>query len=212
MTLPIKNLRSSTASKRPNQANLSDGQLALNTEQSDPAIYIKSAQSTLVKIAPTYIGNNAPNSSPGSGGVSGNSKGETWLDTTYTPHCLKVWSGSAWVEHGRFDELYVNGPYKAYIVPNGFTLALDCSLGNYFTLNISSANSAITFSNVPSGCVFSIVVEITHQAGNFSWPNAVKFPGNNAPSVSTGKTHLFTLVTDDGGTRWRAHGLADYDN
>ena len=211
MTLPIKNLRSSTASKRPNQSNLSDGQLALNTESSDPAIYIKSAQSTLVKIAPTYIGNNAPNSSPGSGGVSGNSKGETWLDTTYTPHCLKVWSGSAWVEHGRFDELYVNGPYKAYIVPNGFTSTLDCSLGNYFTLNVSSTTT-IAFSNVPTGCVYAMTVEITHTGGNVQWPSAVKFPANSAPSLTSGKTHLFMLVTDDGGSRWRAQGLADYDN
>mgnify|MGYP001320765055 CR=1 FL=1 len=213
MALPIQNIRSSTASKRPTASNLADGQIAINYEPSDPGIYLKSATGTLIKVSPTYCGNSAPNSSPGSGGSTGNSKGETWLDTTYSPACLKIWTGSQWDEAGRFSSVYVNGVYKQNVVANGFTATLDCATGNYFTLNVSSANTAIAFSNVPSGCVYSLTVEITHSGGSFTFPSAVKFAGGaSAPQVQTGKTHLFVLITDDGGTRWRAGSLVDYDN
>lgn len=213
MALPVQNIRSSTASKRPTASNLSDGQIAINYEPSDPGIYLKSATGTLIKVAPTYCGSTAPNASPATGGSSGNSKGETWLDTTYNPGCLKIWTGSQWDEVGRFSSLYVDGDYKQKVVSNGFTATFDCSAGNYFTLNVSSANTALSFSNVPSGCVYGMVVEITHQSGSFTWPSAVKFPeGATAPTVTAGKTHVYVLFTDDGGSRWRAAAHKDYDN
>ena len=212
MVLPIQNLRSGTANKRPQANSLSDGQIAINYNEGDPGIYIKGHAGQLIKVAPTNVGTTAPNTSPASGGASGRSKGETWLDTTYNPACYKVWNGSSWAEVGRLTTLYVDGIYKQNVVSNGFTATLDCSAGNYFTLIISSANTGIGFSNVPSGCVYSMTVEITHQAGSFTWPSAVKFPATGAPTVTAGKTHLFVLVTDDGGSRWRASGLADFDN
>lgn len=212
MVLPIQNLRSGTANKRPNASSLSDGQIAINYNEGDPGIYIKGHSGQLIKVAPTNVGTTAPNTSPASGGSSGRSKGETWLDTTYSPATLKTWTGSQWDEAGRYSILYVNGVYKQNVVSNGFTATLDCSAGNYFTLNVSSSNTGITFTNVPSGCVYSMTVEITHQSGSFTWPSAVKFPGTGAPTLATGKTHVFVLVTDDGGSRWRASGLADFDN
>jgi hypothetical protein len=33
-----------------------------------------------------------------------------------------------------------------------------------------------------------------------------------APTLTTGKTHLFFFVTDDGGTRYRGSALVDYVN
>jgi len=212
MVLPFQNLRSGTANKRPQASSLSDGQIAINYNEADPGIYIKGNSGALIKVSPTNVGTTAPNDSPATGGASGRSKGETWLDTTYNPACYKVWDGSAWAEVGRLTTLYVDGVYKQNVVANGLTSTLDCSDGNYFKLFVLSANTGITFSNVPSGCVYSMTVEITHQAGSFTWPSAVKFPGTGAPTLATGKTHLFVLVTDDGGSRWRAAGLADFEN
>lgn len=212
MVLPIQNLRSGTANKRPQASSLSDGQIAINYNEGDPGLYIKGHSGGLIKVSPTNVGTTAPNTSPATGGASGRSKGETWLDTTYTPACYKVWDGSAWAEVGRLTTLYVDGVYKQNVVANGSTATLNCAAGNYFTLTVSSANTGITFSNVPSGCVYSMTVEITHSSGSFTWPSVVKFPGTGAPTLATGKTHLFVLVTDDGGSRWRAAGLADFDN
>ena len=49
-------------------------------------------------------------------------------------------------------------------------------------------------------------------SGTVTWPASVKFPADTAPTLTTGKTHLFMFVTDDGGTRYRGAALADYVN
>jgi len=105
----------------------------------------------------------------------------------------------------------VTGVYKGNItVVSGTTI--DCSSGNYFTKTITGA-TAFTFSNVPTACVYSLTVEITCNGSNaITWPAAVKWPVDTAPTLTDGKTQLFTLITDDGGTRWRANSAVDYVN
>lgn len=87
---------------------------------------------------------------------------------------------------------------------------VDCSAGNYFIRTISG-NATFTFSNVPASCAYSFTLELTHTSGTITWPAAVRWPGGLAPTLTTGKTHLFMFVTDDGGTRWRGAALADYE-
>jgi hypothetical protein len=95
------------------------------------------------------------------------------------------------------------------------SLDIDCREGNYFTRTISS-NSTFTFSNVPAASGFNVAysftLELTHTSGTVTWPASVKWPGNTAPSLTTGKTHLFMFVTDDAGSRWRGSYLTNYDN
>ena len=105
----------------------------------------------------------------------------------------------------------IDGPYKQAAEAVG---ALDISLatGNYFTKTISG-NSTFTFSNPPaSGTVGSFTLELTHSSGTVTWPSSVKWPADTAPTLTTGKTHLFVFVTDDGGSRYRGAALADYVN
>ena len=90
-------------------------------------------------------------------------------------------------------------------------LDVDCSAGNYFTKTIYG-NSTFTFSNVPSSRSFSFVLELTHSSGTVTWPSSVKFPGDTAPTLTAGKTHLFVFETNDGGTRFRGAALVDYVN
>jgi hypothetical protein len=105
---------------------------------------------------------------------------------------------------------YVNGSYRGNIVAVS-ALDIDCSAGNYFTKTIS-ANSTFTFSSVPASRSYSFTLELTHTSGTVTWPAAVKWPGDTAPTLTTGNTHLFMFVTDDGGTRWRGAALVDYVN
>jgi len=107
-------------------------------------------------------------------------------------------------------DLDINGTYAGNVVAVS-ALDIDCSNGNYFTKTISS-NSTFTFSNVPSSRAYSFTLEITHTSGTISWPAAVKFPGDTAPTLTTGKTHVFIFVTDDGGSRWRGVSAVDYVN
>ena len=90
--------------------------------------------------------------------------------------------------------------------------ALDCSAGNYFTKTITGATT-FTFSNVPASVVYTFTMEVTLNGSNaITWPAAVKWPADTAPTITDGKTQLFIFVTDDGGTRWRGSSLVDYVN
>ena len=107
--------------------------------------------------------------------------------------------------------LSVDGPYKQTAEA---VSALDINLatGNYFTKTING-NSTFTFSNpAASGTASTFTLELTHTSGTVTWPSSVKFPADTAPTLTTGKTHLFMFVTDDGGTRYRGAALADYVN
>ena len=105
----------------------------------------------------------------------------------------------------------VTGAYKSNISAVSGT-TIDCSQGNYFTKTITGATT-FAFSNVPTGCAYIMTVEITCNGSNsIAWPAAVKFPADTAPTLTDGKTQLFTLITDDGGTRWRANTSVDYVN
>ena len=105
--------------------------------------------------------------------------------------------------------LAVDGPYKQAAEAVS-ALDIDLSTGNYFTKTISG-NSTFTLSNPPSsGTVGSFTLELTHSSGTVTWPTSVKFPADTAPTLTTGKTHLFVFVTDDGVSRYRGAALADY--
>ena len=103
------------------------------------------------------------------------------------------------------------GNYTTHIVAMGAN-EVDCSAGNYFTKTITGATT-FTFANVPSSVVYSFTMEVTCNGSNaITWPAAVKWPADTAPSLTDAKTQLFTFITDDGGTRWRGSSQVDYTN
>lgn len=106
-------------------------------------------------------------------------------------------------------DLDVSGTYAGNVVAVS-ALDIDCSTGNYFTKSIS-ADSTFTFSNIPSSRAFAFTVEIDVSGDRtISWPSSVSFPSATAPTLTSGKTHLFFFVTNDGGTSFRAASLVDY--
>jgi hypothetical protein len=107
-------------------------------------------------------------------------------------------------------KLDVEGGYAGNIVAIA-ALEINCSLGNYFTKTVST-NSTFTFSNPPASRAYSFILELTHTSGTITWPAAVKWENDIAPELITGKTHLLMFITDDGGTRWRAAALVNYEN
>jgi len=101
--MALQHLRSSTANKRPAPGSMSDGQLAINTNDGSPGLFFKNSNGALVKIGPVHVGTTAPNASPASGGTAGNSVGEQWLDTSSSRYVFKIWDGTAWrSESGEF--------------------------------------------------------------------------------------------------------------
>lgn len=104
---------------------------------------------------------------------------------------------------------FSNGSFRSNVTAVA-ALDIDCALGNYFTKTINGA-STFTFSNVPGTGSFGFTLELTVTSGTATWPAAVKWPFNVAPTLSAGKTHLVMFITDDGGSRWRGAALVDYD-
>lgn len=91
-------------------------------------------------------------------------------------------------------------------------LNIDCTSGNYFIKTITG-DSTFTVSNIPaSGRSYGMTLEITHTSGAITWFSGVEWPSSTPPTLTTGKTHLFIFVTDDGGSRWRGASLVDYVN
>jgi hypothetical protein len=88
-------------------------------------------------------------------------------------------------------------------------LNIDCSLGNYFTKTIN-ANSTFTVSNIPSGVVYSLILELTHTSGTVTWWSGVVFPDGLAPTLVDGRVSLLLFITDDGGATWRGSSILNY--
>ena len=104
MAVKVQHLRSSTASKRPTAAALLEGEVALNLSAGTTGAFFKDGDSNVIKIGPAEVGGSAPNSSPGAGGVSGNTTGEFWYDTSNSggngEDALKVFNGTSFVNVG----------------------------------------------------------------------------------------------------------------
>ena len=104
-----------------------------------------------------------------------------------------------------------SGGVAQNVVALGTGSGITCSLGNYFTSTVSG-NTTLSFTAVPSGRSYSFTHEVTHQTGTITWPTTVEWPGGTAPTLTTGKTHLFVFFTDDNGARWRGASLVNYTN
>ena len=102
----------------------------------------------------------------------------------------------------------LSGAYSTNIVAVA-ALDINCSAGTYFTKTING-NSTFTVSNVPASRSYAFTLELTHTSGTITWFSGVEWPGGVAPTLTTGKTHLFMFITDDGGSRWRASSLINY--
>ena len=83
------------------------------------------------------------------------------------------------------------------------------SSGNYFPATLS-VDSTVTFVSPYPADSYSLTYEVNHTGGTISWDSSIKWPADTAPTLTTGKTHLFMFVTDDSGTTWRGASLVDY--
>lgn len=87
---------------------------------------------------------------------------------------------------------------------------IDCSLGDYFTKTVTG-NITFTHTNVPFSPVrFAYILRITHTSGVITMPTGTIWSEGIAPTFTTGKVHLIFMLTENGGTTWRAAALANY--
>jgi len=226
--MTIQHLRSSTANKRPTAAAMSDGQLAVNTNATNPGLFFKDADSDIRKVGPIFIGSSAPNSSPATNGSTGHSKGESWLDTSSSVYSFKIYDGSAWrsasgtvvdssnnVGIGTLSPsnlLHVSGTASTPAIfentgSNGAFIGLKDNSGNFAYLG----NTNGVFSIQTPGSSYSVKLSIT-SAGNVginnTSPNSYASDarnlvvgsgaGSNGLTIASGSSNSGTIYFADG--------------
>ena len=97
MAVQILSRRSSVLHDRPFPTRLGIAELAVNNNAGQPGLFFAdntaSPSTGLVKVGPISVGTTAPNAV--ASGFTGNSKGESWLDTAST-QIYKIYDGSNW--------------------------------------------------------------------------------------------------------------------
>ena len=97
MAVQILSRRSSVLHDRPFPTRLGTAELAINNNAGQPGLFFAdntaSPSTGLVKVGPISVGTAAPNNA--AAGFTGNTKGESWLDTTST-YIYKIFDGAAW--------------------------------------------------------------------------------------------------------------------
>jgi hypothetical protein len=88
-------------------------------------------------------------------------------------------------------------------------LAIDCSLGDYFTHALDENITSWSFSNLPgSGNGATLMLRFTQDSTprTVAWPASFKWAGGTVPSVSTasGAIDILAITTFDNGTTWDA--------
>ena len=89
-------------------------------------------------------------------------------------------------------------------------IAIDCALGDYFTLAAAGNMTSFTFSNLPaSGKAQTIMIRITQDATGSrvaTWPSSFKWAGGSAGVLSTGanSVDMLAITTFNQGTTWNA--------
>lgn len=94
----LLSLRSNQSADRPVPATLQQGQLAVSYGSSDPGVYFEDSAGNIRKVGPNHYGTTAPNT--GAVGQTGNSTGETWVDSSSSSYYMKVWDGATWRKVG----------------------------------------------------------------------------------------------------------------
>ena len=90
--------RSGNSSDRPNTTTVQAGEAAMSFGAADPGLYFKDSAGSIRKFGSNHYGTTAPNSSPV--GSTGNSVGETWVDSSTSNYYLRVCTGAAWQKVG----------------------------------------------------------------------------------------------------------------
>jgi hypothetical protein len=90
------------------------------------------------------------------------------------------------------------------------TVAINCALGDYFTITLSANVTTTTFSNPPaSGKAQTLMLEIKQDgtgSRTWTWPSSFKWAGGTAGVISTAanSVDVLAITTFDQGTTWRA--------
>jgi hypothetical protein len=146
----------------------------------------------------------------GAGTTDPSADATNWGPQSFASLAGPTFTGNVGIRVAGTTALDVNGTQVMNIVTVP-VLDIVCSSGNYFIKTIA-ANSTFTISGVPASRGYGFMLELTHTSGTVTWPASIKWSNDTAPVLTAAKTHLFTFITDDGGTRWRGSAQVNFTN
>jgi len=108
--------------------------------------------------------------------------------------------GSTWGWQSFVDDAFRAKSYQETYT--SVTGAINCTLGNLFSLSMSG-NTTISFSNPPaSGIGYGMVLEVTGDGNSITWPT-VRWPSGTAPAApAASEISVYVFYTRDAGTNW----------
>lgn len=202
----------------------SNSDITLNA-QSDLRLADADSSNWLAIQAPSVVSSNVTWTLPGVDGSSGNflsTNGAgtlSWTGVTVPVTSVggqtgavtyvNTWAVGTNATAATNTYLDLSGSFAQTIVSLGTGTAINCSSGNYYTATVSGTPT-YTITGIPSGRSYSFTMEVLHSSGTITWFSGVEWAGGTAPTLTTGKTHLFMFVTDDQGARWRGSFLVNY--
>lgn len=222
---PIQLYRTTTAGAAPSAVNLAPGELAININDADMALYAENASGTVKRVMNNPAGLKYPTAdgtngqviktdgagtlswvTPAVGDVTLN--GVQTLTNKTIAYSSNTLTGVAPTASPTFTGTMTAatsdlvGPVQQGIVAVA-AATIDCSVGNYFTKTASGALTW-TFTNVPASRSFAVLLELTNGGtGAQTWPASMKWPGGTAPTLTASGVDMLGFITDDGGTTWR---------
>lgn len=91
------------------------------------------------------------------------------------------------------------------------SVAIDYATNGTYQTRTVVGGASFTFTGWPAApIVAAMVLEITHTSGAITFPAAVVWPNNVAPVLTTGRVHMLTFVTRNGGTTIRGGHNPNY--
>ena len=204
---PIQLYRTTTSGAAPLAANLQQGELAININDADMALYAENASGTVKRLMNNPAGLKYPTADGTNGQViktdgSGNLSWTAGASGSYLPLTGGTMTGLLTTK-----ELALT---KTAPSVSAGVLTLDCSLSNTFAVSLNAAITSFTVSNIPTtGSYYEFNLEFTADgtARSVTWTFssvAVKWPGGTAPTLTStnGKKDTFVFYTYDAGATW----------
>lgn len=225
---PIQLYRTTTAAAVPSAANLTAGELAININDADMALYAENASGTVTRL----INNPAGLKYPTADGTNGQAVitngsgvlGFTTIPTQVYPGAgIAVSTGSAWstsltaptgdIVGTTGTQTLTNKTIEAGTFTNGYTeetvtantstaYTIDLANGSVQILTLTG-NCTYTFPTATAGRSFLLIQKQDGTGGRtVTWPAAVKWPSGTAPTITStaSRSDLFGFTAD--GTNW----------
>jgi len=179
--------RSGNSSDRPLPTTVQVGELAINFAAADNGLYFKDSAGNIRKVTGTHYATTAPN--VGAVGQTGNSVGETWVDSSTSSYYLSVWNGSSWQKIGAAfadaaatatvtiasgaivanSAIVASGAFGAILASGALGAIL--SSGSLHADGADLASGVVSAAGVPSATVFTGSFPAVAESGTLAYKN-----------------------------------------